>query len=90
MTDIVKGVIFLQNPPSYFDVVDSEELKAAMEELRIIEKKGTLLLVERPGTKNVIVIKWVFRVKIDSDAQNKYKAKLVVKGFSQFAITCLV
>lgn len=35
----VKGVIFLQSPPSYFNVVGSEECQAAMEELRMIEKK---------------------------------------------------
>ena len=57
----------------------------AMEaEMNMIHKNGTWKLVERPKGKNIIGVKWVFRVKYNSDGSiNKYKARLVVKGYAQ-------
>ena len=50
----------------------------------MIEKNDTWELVDRPQHRNVIGVKWVYRTKLNVDGSvNKYKAKLVVKGYSQ-------
>ena len=54
------------------------------EELRMIEKNDTWELVDRPQHRKVIGVKWVYRTKLNADGSvNKYKARLVVKGYSQ-------
>jgi len=50
----------------------------------MIEKNCTWELVDRPPNKNVIGVKWIFRTKLNADNTiNKYKARLVVKGYAQ-------
>ena len=50
----------------------------------MIEKNGTWQLVQRPLDRKVIGVKWVFRTKLNADGSiNKYKARLVVKGYAQ-------
>ena len=54
------------------------------EELKMIEKNGTWSLVDKPFDKKIIGVKWVFKVKQNADGSiNKYKARLVVKGYAQ-------
>ena len=54
------------------------------EELFMIEKNKTWELVDRPQERKVIGVKWVFRTKLNVDGSvNKYKARLVVKGYAQ-------
>lgn len=54
------------------------------EEIQMIEKNRTWALVDRPINKKVIGVKWVYRVKLNPDGfVNRYKARLVVKGYSQ-------
>ena len=54
------------------------------EEICMIEKNCTWELVDRPPSKNVIGVKWIFRTKLNADSTiNKYKARLVVKGYAQ-------
>ena len=54
------------------------------EELFMIEKNKTWELVDRPQERKVIGVKWVFRTKLNVDGLvNKYKARLVVKGYAQ-------
>nr|CAN63028.1 hypothetical protein VITISV_031874 [Vitis vinifera] len=54
------------------------------EELLMIEKNKTWELVDRPQERKVIGVKWVFRTKLNVDGSvNKYKARLVVKGYAQ-------
>jgi len=58
--------------------------KAMQEEICMIEKNCTWELVDRPPSKNVIGVKWIFRTKLNADSTiNKYKARLVVKGYAQ-------
>ena len=53
-------------------------------ELAMIEKNQTWELVERHQHQKVIGVKWVFRKKENVDGLiNKYKARLVVKGYAQ-------
>ncbi|KAA3458814.1 Retrovirus-related Pol polyprotein from transposon TNT 1-94 [Gossypium australe] len=41
-------------------------------------------LVDKPNHKNTIGVKWVYRTKLNhDDSINKYKARLVVKGYAQ-------
>ena len=52
--------------------------------LKVINKNGTWELVDRPKNQKIIGVKWVFRIKYNSDGSvNKLKARLVVKGYSQ-------
>ena len=54
------------------------------DQLRMIEKNDTWELVDRPQHRKVIGVKWVYRTKLNADGSvNKYKARLVVKGYSQ-------
>lgn len=54
------------------------------EEIKMIEKNNTWELVEKPEDKEVIGLKWVYKVKYNEDGSiQKYKARLVAKGYSQ-------
>jgi len=49
-----------------------------------LKKNQTWELVDRPQHKKAIGVKWIFRTKLNSDGSvNKYKARLVVKGYAQ-------
>jgi len=53
------------------------------EELKMIEKNDMWKLVDRPQHKQPIGVKWVYRTKLNPDGSvNKYKARLVVKGYA--------
>ena len=53
------------------------------EEMNSLNKNKTYDLVELPKGKKVLRNKWVFKLKKVGDKLVKYKARLVVKGFSQ-------
>ncbi|GKV36117.1 hypothetical protein SLEP1_g44285 [Rubroshorea leprosula] len=74
-------------PSNYYEAANSDAWRVAMkEELKMIEKNDTWTLVDKPKNKNIISVKWVYRVKMNYDGTiNKYKARLVVKGYSQLA-----
>jgi hypothetical protein len=55
-----------------------------VEEIRAIEENGTWSLTDLPPDRKAIGLKWVFKVKRDEQGSVvKYKARLVVKGYSQ-------
>ncbi|RVW83186.1 Retrovirus-related Pol polyprotein from transposon RE2 [Vitis vinifera] len=57
---------------------------AMNEELSMIEKNKTWILVEKPRDRKMIEVKWVYRTKLNVDGFiNKNKARLVVKGYNQ-------
>ena len=57
---------------------------ACKEEISSIEKNNTWVLVELPKGFKPIGLKWVFKIKRNSDGSfNKYKARLVAKGYIQ-------
>jgi hypothetical protein len=52
--------------------------------LDALKKAGTWGVVKRPKGRNIVKSKWVFRVKKDANGRiERYKARLVVKGFTQ-------
>lgn len=54
------------------------------EELAAIQKNATWELVDLPKDKKVIGVKWIFRTKYHADGSiQKYKARLIAKGYSQ-------
>ncbi|AAF67366.1 Hypothetical protein T32B20.i [Arabidopsis thaliana] len=71
-----------------WDFSEAMELKewreACREEISSIEKNRTWNLVNRPPQAKAIGLKWVFKLKRNSDGTiNKYKARLVAKGYVQ-------
>ena len=63
----------------------AEKWKEAMDtEMQTLLERGTWELTQlRPGKKPVGV-KWVFKIKTNSDrSREKFKARLVAKGFTQ-------
>lgn len=57
--------------------------KAMQEEMDSLHKNHTYDLVELPKNRKALKNKWVFKIKNEGNGQVKYKARLVVKGFSQ-------
>ncbi|CAA7062305.1 unnamed protein product [Microthlaspi erraticum] len=54
------------------------------EEIKMIEKNRTWRLVEKPEKKNIISVKWIYRIKTNANGDPiKHKARLVARGFSQ-------
>ncbi|XP_049367923.1 uncharacterized mitochondrial protein AtMg00810-like [Solanum verrucosum] len=63
---------------------DPKWKKVMEEEIFMIEKNKTWVLVDKPEDRKVIGVRWVFRTKLNADSSiNKYKARLVVKGYAQ-------
>ena len=65
--------------------LDWPKWKAAIQaELDALTKMKTWQVVERPKGRNVVQCKWVFKIKKDAEGKiERYKAHLVVKGFTQ-------
>ena len=54
------------------------------EEIICIENNQTWKLVDVPDDKDVISVKWIYKTKQDVEGKvQKYKARLVVRGFTQ-------
>jgi hypothetical protein len=70
------------------EAVDSEDgnlwKRAMEEEMASLDKNEAWDLVEFPTGRNPIGIKWVFKKKMNAEGKvEKYKARLVEKGYSQ-------
>ncbi|KAL4354076.1 hypothetical protein GQ457_06G014380 [Hibiscus cannabinus] len=72
-------------PTNFEEAFSSEGWKKAMQnEMSMIQKNQTWVLVDRPIEKRVIGVKWVFRMKLNVDGSvNRLKARLVVEGYAQ-------
>ena len=57
--------------------------QAIDDEMRSLEKNDTWVFIELPAGKRVLLNKWVFRIKTEPDGKRRFKARLVVKGYSQ-------
>jgi len=61
-----------------------EQWNHSMKEMTTIEDNNTWQLVDKLEDKNSIGVKWVYTVKLNLNGSiNKYKTKLVVKGYAQ-------
>ncbi|KAK2426061.1 putative mitochondrial protein [Trifolium repens] len=84
--DLVHLALFVDiEPLSYTSAAKSEVWRKAMqEEIQSIAKNDTWELVSLPTNKKSIAVKWVYKVKHNSDGSiAKHKARLVAKGFLQ-------
>ncbi|GKA26081.1 retrovirus-related pol polyprotein from transposon TNT 1-94 [Tanacetum coccineum] len=84
----VRGKILRRRFPIEGDeALACEEWNNAMEEeLRSIEKNQTWEVHDLPKGKTPIGLKWIFKTKYFADGSiQKYKARLVVRGFTQQA-----
>ena len=70
------------------DLVDFDEavkkdvwIKSMDEEIDAIERNNTWNLVDLPDDKNCIVVKWIYKTKLNADGDvEKYKARLIAHG----------
>jgi len=80
---IYVNFVSADTPTSYEKAINSEDSldwKQAMDkEMRCLIKNKSWKLVDRPKDRKVLDVKWVFMTKAD----NKKKARLVVRGFQQ-------
>ena len=77
-----------KDPKSLKEAMSSPEWpeweKAIQTELETLKHMGTWELVDAPNNRKPIMNKWVFVRKYDKDGiLQKYKARLVARGFSQ-------
>lgn len=77
-----------ENPETFEDVLSSKQsaewIKAMDSEIESLKENKTWKLILLPKGTKAIPCKWVFRLKLNSDGSiDKYKARLVVKGFRQ-------
>jgi hypothetical protein len=79
------SVSALVEPTSYTQAVKHEEWREAMNtEIKALELNKTWTVVDLPASKHVIGCKWVYKVKLQSDATlERYKARLVANGYNQ-------
>ena len=56
--------------------------QAMDDEMRSLEKNDTWVLTELPTGKKTVLNKWVFRIKTEPDDKRRFKARLLVKGYS--------
>lgn len=75
----------IDKPTSYKIATTSFHWEKAMqEEINALHMQGTWVLVPNPGHKNIVCIKWIYKIKKNSNCSiARYKARLVAQGFSQ-------
>ena len=83
---ISQFALFVDCDPVLFEeaVKDEKWQKAMVEEMKAIEKNSTWELVDLPKGEKAIGVKWVYKTKRKPNGEiDKYKARLVVKGYKQ-------
>jgi hypothetical protein len=72
-------------PSSYEEATGQQVWKdAMMEEYQSIMKNDVWEIVPRPEGKPMVTSKWIYKIKHVADGSiEKYKARFVVRGFSQ-------
>lgn len=75
----------MEEPSSFGEAVGHSEWLAAMNnEIESIERNGTWELTTLPAGQKPIGLKWVYKLKKNSEGEVvKYKARLVAKGYVQ-------
>jgi hypothetical protein len=84
-SDVEALLVEADEPTSYVEAAAHQEWKDAMDkEMQSIERNNTWELVKLPVGKKPIGLKWVFKLKRNSNGEVvKYKARLVAKGYVQ-------
>jgi len=86
VSSIPKPDYTLTEPPSYKIVAQYPQWCSTIDdEFSALQRQCTWVLVPPSPTQNLVGCKWVFKLKHNSDRSiNRYKAKLVAKGFHQY------
>lgn len=73
------------DPMTFESAVKEEKWRQAMDdEIDAIERNDTWELIDLPPGQKSIGVKWVFKTKLKANGEvDKYKARLVVKGYKQ-------
>lgn len=76
-------LLSVEEPVSYQQAVNENSWKEAMrKEIEAIERNNTWKLVELPSGHKPIGLKWVYKLKRNTEGDIvKYKARLVAKGY---------
>lgn len=73
----------VDSPENFEEALESDEsefwIRAMDKEMGSLRENKTWSLVERPENKRVLDVKWVYAKK----TENKFKARLVVRGYQQ-------
>ncbi|KAI5725973.1 hypothetical protein M8J77_022339 [Diaphorina citri] len=82
------GINYVDNiPQNYDEALASQDkelwLEAMSKEINSIEENKTWSVVPKPVDKQVLSSKWVYAYKEHEFGEEKYKARLVVRGFAQ-------
>jgi hypothetical protein len=79
------GVIQEAEPTCFEQAIGNPKWDNAMDEkVAALDANATWELVGLPKDKKVIGCKWVYKIKHNADgSMNKYKARLVTKGYAQ-------
>src|SRR5947208_15000680 len=82
------ATVVLHEPVNHSDAMRSPDAqewkKAEQEELQALSSASTWVKVDRPKGCSVVSYKWVYKIKQSSEGKiERYKARLVVRGFSQ-------
>lgn len=75
-------------PETYREAMEREDkdewFKAMQSEMRSLNENNVWTLCQLPHNRKALPCKWIFRIKRNPDGTiDKYKARLVVKGFKQ-------
>ncbi|EOY13163.1 Uncharacterized protein TCM_031688 [Theobroma cacao] len=85
----VRGTRSLQNiyarcnvvvvePTCYYEATkDTRRLKAMEQEMQMIEKNGTWILVDKPANQHIIGVKWIYKTKINADVARLDTIRLI-------------
>ncbi|KAK8921677.1 hypothetical protein KSP39_PZI020061 [Platanthera zijinensis] len=78
-------VLNISTPSNFEEAYSSPAWKQAMdEEIKMVVKNNTWVLVTKPPQADIIGLKWIFKLKEKEDGSVlKYKARIVAKGYSQ-------
>ncbi|KAK4395665.1 Retrovirus-related Pol polyprotein from transposon RE2 [Sesamum angolense] len=86
LSDIYETCNFIMLEPENFETAVKHKVwvQAMEEEIKMVEKNNTWELADRPKDKEVIGVKWIYKMKLNADGSiQKHKARLVAKGYSQ-------
>ena len=86
MSDIYQRCNFTGvEPKNNEEAIKHDVWKKFMEEeIRMIEKNNTWELVAIPREREVVSLKWIYKIKLNQEGDiQKHKARLVARGFTQ-------